>query len=234
MKRIVLVVSIVVSLVLGLPEYYLLGSEESIESSLDKKHLDNLNLLVNLSRAGKSTLKAAAADPKYYQEKALTGRITARAETYHAIIYAYESVIPDFLINNFDRIYRMIVSYFNLKDINDKIVIWVMDFETLRRIPFGPESCFKGCPRTLAALYVPIFNYVLLTPQYMDDYYVVHELLHYFTDEYEKEVIAGLPEIIKQQNLRSLPLKDFLKQNQERIAAELSKTIIRWSEESLL
>ncbi len=67
MKRIVLVVSIVVSLVLGLPEYYLLGSEESIESSSAEWHLENMDLLMgnaltDLSPAAKTTLKTVIVD----------------------------------------------------------------------------------------------------------------------------------------------------------------------------
>ena len=230
MKRVIIVLSIVVSLGFGIAISYGLASQNTGEFSLNKKHLDNLNLLVNLSRAGISTSKAATVDPKDYQQATMTGNITVTVETRHAIIYAYNGTeIPDFLINNFDRIFRMIVNYLNLKDRNDKIIVWVMNFETLQRIPSGPQSCFSVCPTTLGALYAPIFNYLLFTPQYMNDYYVTHELLHYFIDDYEEEVTVGLPQIIRQQNVAGLPLQNFLKQNEEEIVIELSQIIIRKS-----
>jgi len=107
-----------------------------------------------------------------------------------------------------------------------------MNLEDLRQIPFGPQSAAKGPSRNLAALYVGIFNYLLFTPQYMKDLYVCHELLHYFVDEYEEEVIAGLPEIIKKQNVGPLGVSwhYFLKGNEERIVDQLSKIIVRRSE----
>ena len=61
----------------------------------------------------------------------------------------------------------------------------------------------------------------------MNDYYVTHELLHYFIDEYEEEVAQALPEVITSQNRIGLPLRDFLKQNQEGIVINLAQIIIR-------
>lgn len=245
MKRIVLVVSIVVSLVLGLPRYYLLSSEESVESSSAEWHLENMDLLIgnvltDLSPAVKTTLKAATVDSESdlaptQQETVSERKITSAAETYHATIFGYNGVeIPDFLINNFDRIFRMIPEYLDFDIGNDKVVVWMMNTEDLRQIPFGPQSAAKGSSRNLAALYVGIFDYLLFTPQYMKDLYVSHELLHYFVDEYEEEVIAGLPQIIKKQNAGPLGVAwhYFLKGNEERIVDQLSKIIIRRSEHS--
>ncbi len=244
MKRIVLVVSIIVSLVLGLPGYYLLCSEESIESSFEW-HLENMDLLIgnvlaDLSPAGKTTLKAATVDSESdvgptQQETASERKITSSVETYHATILGYNGAeIPDFLTNNFDRVFRMIPGYLNFNIGNDKVVIWMMNLGDLRQIPFGPQSAAKGPSRNLAALYVGIFDYLLFTPQYMKDLYVCHELLHYFVDEYEEEVIAGLPEIIKKQNVGPLGVSwhYFLKGNEERIVDQLSKIIVRGSEHS--
>lgn len=245
MKRIVLVVSIVVSLALGLPEYYLLGSEESIESSSAEWHLVNMDLLMgnalaDLSPAGKTTLEAATVDSESdvgptQQETVSERKITSSAETYHATIFGYKGAeIPDSLINNFDRIFRMIPDFLNFNIGNDKVVVWMMNLENLRQIPFGPQSAAKGSSRNLAGLYVGIFDYLLFTPQYMNDLYVCHELLHYFVDEYEEEVIAGLPEIIKKQNVGPLGVAwhYFLKGNEERIVDQLSKIIVRRSEHS--
>jgi len=109
----------------------------------------------------------------------------------------------------------------------EKIVIWVMDFESLQQIPWGPDSCFRGCPTTLASLYAPFFNYVVLCPQYLNDYYVAHEYLHYCTDEHERVVVEALPGIIQQQKDQATSLRDFLLENEERIVIDLSQIIIR-------
>lgn len=225
MKRVITVISVVISLGLAIPMYYGLSSENTLESSLVKKHLGNLNLLVenllvDLSPARKSTSKPTA-----------TEKITSSAETYHAIIYGYKGVeIPDYLVDNFDRIFRMIADYLNLEVGRDKVVVWAMNPETLRQMPFGAQSAAKGNPLTLVALYVHIFDYLFFTSQYMNDYYVTHELLHYFIDEYEEEVMDGLPDIIKQQNVGFVPLQYFLKGNEERIVTQLAKIIIRRGE----
>ncbi len=245
MKRIVLVVSIVVGLVLGLPQYYLLGSEESVEPSSAEWHLENMDLLMgnaltDLSPAAKTTLQAATVDSESdlgptQQETTSERKITSSAEIYHATIFGYNGTeIPDFLINNFDRIFRMIPGYLNFNIGNDKVVVWMMNPEDLRQIPFGPQSAAKGASKSLAALYVGIFDYLLFTPQYVKDLYVSHELLHYFVDEYEEEVIAGLPQIIKKQNAGPLGVAwhYFLKGNEERIVDQLSKIIVRGSEHS--
>lgn len=169
------------------------ANENILDPLSTKKHLDNLNLLVNLSHAGIDTTQAATVDPRDYQEKLTTGGITDVVQRAHAAILAYDDAeIPDFLSDNFDRIFTMIVTYLNLKEVDVRPVVWVMPFEALQQVPSGPKTCFDVCSLS-AALYAPIFNYLLFTPQYMNDYYVTHELLHYFIDEYEKQVKAGLP-----------------------------------------
>jgi len=225
MKRVITVISVVISLGLAIPMYYGLSSENTLESSLAKKHLGNLNLLVenllvDLSPARKSTSKPTA-----------TEKITSSVETYHAIIYGYKDAeIPDYLVDNFDRIFRMIADYLNFDVGRGKVVVWVMGLDNLRQVPCGAQSAARGCPRTLVALYVHIFDYLFFSPEYTKDYYITHELLHYFIDEYEKEVIDGLPEIIRKQNIGAVPLYYFLKGNEERIVTQLAKIIIRRGE----
>jgi len=91
---------------LGLPEYYLLCSEESIESSSAEWHLENMDLLIgnvlaDLSPAAKTTLKAATADSENdlgstQQETASERKITSIVETYHTTIFGYnEAEIPN-------------------------------------------------------------------------------------------------------------------------------------------
>ena len=229
MKRVITVISVVISLGLVLPMYWGLSSENTLESSLAKKHLGNLNLLVenllvDLSPAPKSTSKPTA-----------TEKITSRTETYHAIIYGYKGTeIPDYLVESFDRIFRMTADYLNLDVGRDKVVVWMMGLDDLRQIPFGAQSAARGCPQTLVALYVHIFDYLFFCPQHTKDYYMTHELLHYFIDEYEKEVIDGLPEIITKQNMGAVPLYYFLKGNEERIVTQLAKIIIRRGEHSFM
>ncbi len=49
------------------------------------------------------------------------------------------------------------------------------------------------------------------------------------SDEYEEEVAQALLEIITSQNRTELPLRDFLKQNEEEIVINLAQIIIRKS-----
>jgi len=160
--------------------------------------------------------------------------ITARVETEHAIIYAYKEVeIPESLTANFDRVFEMVAGYLDLEVENEKMVVWVMDFETLQEIYPGQKNYPGGSPNTVAALYAPSFNYFFFTPRYMKDYYVAHELIHHFIDEYKDEVAAGLPQVITQRNTTDLPLQDFIDQHEEEIATELPQIIIRQSLASL-
>ena len=153
--------------------------------------------------------------------------ITARVETEHSVIYAYDEEVPEFLTTNFDRIFEMVASYLNLEEKDEKMVVCVMDFDTLQEIYPGQKSYPGGSPNTVAALYAPSLNSLFFTPRYMNDYYVAHELLHHFVDEYQEQVISGLPEVITQRNTSDLPLNDFITEHEEEIVTELSQIMIR-------
>lgn len=57
---------------------------------------------------------------------------TARVETEHAVIYAYNEVeIPESLTSSFDRVFAMVTSYLNVAAKDEKVAVWVVDFETL-------------------------------------------------------------------------------------------------------
>jgi len=156
--------------------------------------------------------------------------IAARVETEHSVIYAYKEVeIPEFLTANFDRGFEMVASYLNLEAKDEKMVVWVMDFDTLQEMYPGQKAYPGGSPDTVAALYAPSFNYFFFTPRYMNDYYVAHELIHHFVDEYKEEVVSGLPQVITQRNTNNLPLDDFITEHEEEIATELPQIIIRHS-----
>lgn len=153
---------------------------------------------------------------------------TARVETEHAVVNAYNEVeIPDFLNSDFDRVFEMVASYLNINAENEKMVVWVVDFDTLQEMYPGQKGYPGGSPNTVAALYAPHFNYFFFTPQYMNDYYVAHELIHYFIDEYQEEVIAGLPQVITQKNTTDLSLASYVSLYEEEIVIELSQIIIR-------
>lgn len=229
MRRILFIL-LIASVVFGTVMPCVSANENILDPSSTKEYLDNLNLLVNLSHAGIDTTQAATVDPRDYQEKLMTGGITDVAQGAHTVILAYDDAeIPNFLSDNFDRIFTMIVTYLNLKEVDARPVVWVMQFNTLQQIPNGPETCFMGCPSTVGALYAPIFNYLLFTPEYMNDYYVTHELLHYFIDEYEKQVKAGLPKIIRKKYQTDILGYNFLRNKEEEIVIDLSKIIIRES-----
>ena len=155
---------------------------------------------------------------------------TARVETEHAVVRAYkEADIPQFLSSDFDRVFEMVASYFKVEAANEKMVVWAVDFDTLQEMYPGQKAYPGGSPNTVAALYAPHFNYFFFTSQYMNDYYVVHELIHYFFDEYQEDVISSLPQVITQRNITNLPIGEFASQHEEEITAELSQIIIRKS-----
>lgn len=160
--------------------------------------------------------------------------ITARVETEHSVIYAYKDVeILDFLSSDFDRVFEMVAGYFNVEAKDEKVVVWVVEFDTLQEMYPGQKGYPGGTPNTVAALYAPSFNYFFFTPRYMNDYYVAHELIHHFIDEYKEEVVSGLPQVITQRNVSDLPLDDFITEHEEEIATELSQVIIRHNLASL-
>jgi len=151
---------------------------------------------------------------------------TATVETEHAVVHAYKEVeIPQFLSSDFDRVFEMVASYFNVEANNEKMVVWAVDFDTLQEMYPGQKAYPGGSPDTVAALYAPHFNYFFFTSRYMNDYYVVHELIHYFIDEYKEDVISNLPQVISQQ--ADLAIDEFISQYEEEITVELSQIIIR-------
>ncbi len=153
---------------------------------------------------------------------------TATVETEHAVVHAYkEADIPQFLSSDFDRVFEMVASYFNVETVDEKLVVWAVDFDTLQEMYPGQKAYPGGSPNTVAALYAPHFNYFFFTSQYMNDYYLVHELVHYFFDEYQDEVISSLPQVITQRSTTDLPIGDFISQHEEEITVQLSQIIIR-------
>ncbi len=205
-----MVLGIVAGLVFGIVATHDLARSRVYDEH--SEHLNNLNFLRSLAGSERET------------------QITSTAEIHKATIYGLDKTeIPQRLIIDFDKIYAMIVHYLHLEEKGAKNVVWSMDFDSLQEMPSGKEACLGGCPVVLAALYDSIFDYCCFTPQYMNDYYVTHELLHYFIDEYEEEVAQALPEIITNQNRTELPLRDFLKQNEEEIVINLAQIIIRKS-----
>jgi len=223
MKRISLILLVAVLIIgAGINSSY--AFEKDIqEDSAAIKDLRNLDFLMSLAQAGKATFKASSVVSEDSQKE-----ITARVETEHVIIYAYDNVeIPEFLTSDFDRIFAMVANYLSIETKDEKMVVWVVDFDTLQESYSGQKNYPGGSPNTVAALYAPNFNYFFFTPRYMNEYYVAHELIHHFVDEYQEELIAGLPQVITQKNTNNLSLANFVSQHEEEIAMELPQIIIR-------
>ena len=91
----------------------------------------------------------------------------------------------------------------------------------------GEEFSSVNSTATVAALYAPHFNYFFFTSRYMNDYYVVRQLIHYFFDEYQEDVVSSLPQVITQKNTTNLSPANFVSQHEEEIAIELAQIIIR-------
>ncbi len=234
MKRISLVL-LVAALIMGagISSSYAFG-QDVYENSAAIEDLKNLNLLMALAQAGKATFKASSVGSEDDSQKAITANsITARVETEHAIIYAYENVeIPEFLTSDFDRVFNMVVSYFNVEVKDEKMVAWVVDFDTLQEMYPGQDNYPGGNPGTVAALYAPQFNYFFFTSRYLNDYYVAHEVVHHFADEYQEGLIPGLPQVITQRNTSGLSLASFVSQHEEEVTMELARIIIQKNLES--
>lgn len=129
------------------------------------------------------------------------GTITSRGETIHAVIHGYNGAkIPSYLVANFDRIFRMVANYFDLEVGKKKVVVWVMDYQTLQKM--NPRSH----QTKVAALYAPGFHYFFFCPEFMKEYYIAHELIHYFMDAYMEEAITELAQIVVRQRLSSFAL----------------------------
>jgi len=212
--------------------FFGLASASAVDPSLAEKHLSSLNLIASLDRAGINDLKIAVRDPEFYQKDVLAGKITSSVETNDAFIYGYNGTeIPNFLIDNFNRIFGMVNAYFNIKERHERIVIWVMDIETLwHTIPSTSQIFPEEDSTSDVSLYAPFFNFFFFTPQYINDYYITHELIHYLIDQYEGQVILGLPQTIKKRKAKRVRWDYFLKGNEEQIADELAKIILQWGE----
>lgn len=230
MKRISLIL-LVTALTLGAETSFSCGFNKSVyeDTSSATGNLRNLNLLMSLTSVRKSTLKASTVVSQDSQKE-----ITAGVETDYAVIYAYKEVeVRQFLIANLDRIFEMVASYFKLEVKDEKMVVWVEDFDTLQKLSPG-QTCYpEGAPYTVACLYAPSFNYFFFTPGYMNDFYVTDALIHYFIDEHPDEVAAGLPQVIARHKVMGFRLQDFLRRHEEKICRELSLIIIRKSLASL-
>lgn len=173
--------------------------------------LETLNWLEYLAASDQFSCGTETA--KLPPENSSKETITSRIETVHALVYGYKGErILSYLVVNFDRIFEMVASYFNLKVKNEKVRIWVVDFDTLQEIYPGQKNYPGGSPNTVAALYAPHFDYFFFTSRYMNDYYVTHELIHHFIDEYQEKVISGLPQVIIQRNVTGFSLQDFIRQ----------------------
>lgn len=223
LKTITLILLVAV-LGLGAGTDFSYGSDKGVSehSSSGGEDVGNLNSSTSLTPDRKCTLKAGVVASQEAQRE-----ITVRIETDHALIYAHKELeTADFLVANFDRIFEMVASYFKLEMDEGKIVAWVVDFDALQKIDIGKKNYAEGNPWIVAAVHVPYLDYFLFTSRYMNDYYLTHEVVHHFIDEYPGEVAASLPQVITRQNIVDLPLQDFLRRHQEKIVVELSRIII--------
>ena len=157
---------LITALVLGLGLSHSVASQTTHEHPLAEKHLENLNLVLNLYRAGKTSLLATTRDPKSYLEASLTGEIASWVETYRSIIYGYDGAkIPAFLADHFDRIFEMIFSYLDIKRRPHKLVIWVVDLQTLTGMfPLESETLSGEPPPLEVGFYTSPFDFLFFTP----------------------------------------------------------------------
>jgi len=171
-----------------------------LDSRLILAALRNLNWLRYLATIDNSSPGAEAAE--LLSEESPKGTITSKIETIHAVIYGYEEAkIPSYLIANFDRIFKMVANYFNLKVGKNKVVVWVMDYQTLQKMNPRPDRT------RVAALYAPGFHYFFFCPEFMKEYYIAHELIHYFMDAEREKVTTEVAQIIIRQKLAPFALQ---------------------------
>lgn len=121
-----------------------------------------------------------------------------RIATRYAVILSFNESdeAVKFLAKNFDRIYGTVIGYLNLKPKNEKLMIQVVDFHVLQGMHPRQKNYPEGNITIACALYQPSSNSLFFTPLYMNDYYVTHELLHYFMDEHQEEMVHELSKTI--------------------------------------
>jgi len=174
------------------------NTDASLNPESTLTFLRNLRWLRYLASGEKSTLNTKLGPSSEKNPSA----ITSKTETEYAVIYGCDdTTIPSYLLTNFDRIFRMVANYFNLPETEkEKVVVWVMDYQTLQEMNHNTGET------KVAALYAPGFHYFFFCPEYMKEYYVAHELLHYFIDTVEENVVTELTQIIIRRELASLVL----------------------------
>ncbi len=233
-KRDTLILAVLVLILLGFGASWGSAGGETVKTHNSNVYLESESALISLKNlkwmryfasARMDTLDRKSA---FSSSRANLTAITSKSKTKYAVMYGCNKTkIPSFLVSDFDRIFEMVASYFNLNREENKVVIWVTDFDDLQKLYPGQKNYPGGNPDTVAALYAPHFDYSFFTPRYMNDYYVTHELIHHFIDEYQEEVVAGLPEVIIRLNTTGLSLEGFISQHEEEIAIELPQIIIR-------
>jgi len=129
--------------------------------------------------------------------------LTAEAQTKYARIYGYRGTeIPALLVSNFDKIYEKVAEFFKIKitsaNIHNKVTVWVVDYDTLQKMWTLTD------PPIVAAFYDARFNCIFFTPEYMNEYYIAHEIVNYFMDEYQEKATTLLAQLILEEEKNKL------------------------------
>ena len=126
-------------------------------------------------------------------------------ETKYACLYASKGVeIPASLISNFDRIFAEVANFFRVEVDSYKVLVCVVDYETLQQM----YNSNRETPIVVAAFYDPHLDSIFFTPRYMDEYYIAHELIHYFMDRYNENVAISIGKLISQKDKLALSLSE--------------------------
>ena len=161
--------------------------------------LRDLRWLKHLANTNKSPLSTMSF-PSSSKNGLIT--ITSKVETRYAVIYGCNGAeIPPSLEADFDKVFTTVGNYFNVPEKKKKkVVVWVMDHQTLQKMNLNVRKA------KVAALYAPGFQYFFFCPEYVKEYYLAHELIHYFIDTLGEEVTTELAQIIIRQQLAPLVL----------------------------
>lgn len=119
-------------------------------------------------------------------------------QTKYAWLWAYQDIeIPEYLAENFDHIFERLARFFNVNIQNEKILVWIVDFETLQKLYHKNREN----PKVVAAFYIANSNRIYFTPRYINERYITHELINYFFDEYRETAVPALAEFLVWQGL---------------------------------
>lgn len=118
-------------------------------------------------------------------------------QTRYASILSYRNTpIPEYLAENFDKVFERLAGFFGVDIQKDKnIFVWVVPYNSLQLL------YKKETPEIVAAFYDAKLNRIYLTPGYINELYLTYMLVYYFMDEHPESTAFALARFLVWQGL---------------------------------